>query len=73
MNCPNGCIDCPNPICVCGDNPSIQNQDNLQECIKEKSIDLGQCVVDCKGDQSCEGACVNSFKIQYDECPCQVN
>ena len=72
-NCPNGCKGCPNPICVCGENPSPQNEDNLQECIKEKSIDLGQCIIDCKNDQSCEESCVRLFKDQYEECPCQVN
>ena len=72
LNCPNGCVGCPNPICVCGENPSPQNEDNLQKCMKEKSIDLGQCIIDCNSDQSCEQSCVNSFKIQYDQCPCQV-
>ena len=72
LNCPNGCNGCPNPICVCGENPSPQNEDNLQECKKEKSIDLGQCIIDCKDDQSCEQSCVNLFKALYNECPCQV-
>ena len=71
-NCPNGCNGCPNPICVCGENPSPQNEDNLQECKKEKSIDLGQCIIDCKDDHSCEQSCVNLFKFQYEQCPCQV-
>ena len=72
MNCPNGCIGCLNPICVCGENLSPQNQDNLQECMKEKSIDLGQCIIDCNGNQSCEQSCVSLFKEQYEQCPCQV-
>ena len=72
INCPNGCNGCPNPICVCGENPSPQNKDNLQQCMKEKSIDLGQCIIDCNSDQSCEQSCVNLFKVQYDQCPCQV-
>ena len=72
VNCPNGCDGCPNPICVCDENQSPQNEDNLQQCKKEKSIDLGQCIIDCKNDQSCEQSCVNLFKVRYDECPCQV-
>ena len=72
INCPGGCNDCSNPICVCGENSSSQNEDNLQECMKEKSINLGQCIIDCNGDQSCEDSCVNLFKVQYDQCPCQV-
>ena len=72
MNCPNGCNGCPNPICVCGEKPSPQNEANLKECTKERSIDLGQCIIDCKDHQSCEESCVNLFKAQYNECPCQV-
>ena len=41
--------------------------------MKEKSIDLGQCIIDCNGDQSCEQSCVTLFKYQYEKCPCQVN
>ena len=72
VNCPNGCNGCANPICVCGENQSPQNENNLKECKKEKSIDLGQCIIDCKEDQSCEQSCDNLFKAQYEECPCQV-
>ena len=72
MNCPNGCKDCPNPICVCGENPSPQNKDNLASCLKENSIDLGQCIVDCNDNQACETSCVDFFKNQYQKCPCQV-
>ena len=57
---------------MCGVNPSPQNEDNLQQCLKKKSIDLGKCIIDCKNDQSCEQSCVNLFKVRYDECPCQV-
>ena len=59
-------------MCVCGENPTLQNEENLKECLKEKSINLGQCIVDCNGEQTCELSCVNMFKVQYDQCPCQV-
>ena len=72
-HCPNGCLDCPNPICVCGENSSPQNKDNLETCKKEKSIDLGQCIIDCGSDQACENSCVELFKAEYGECPCQVS
>ena len=71
-NCPNGCVDCQNPICVCGENPSPQNKENLETCKNEKSIDLGQCIIDCMNDQDCENTCVDRFKAQYETCPCQV-
>ena len=72
-HCPNGCAGCPNPICVCGDNPTLQNEDNLKTCVRDNSIELGQCILDCNGDQSCELTCVGLFKKQHDTCPCQVN
>ena len=72
-NCPNGCIDCLNPICLCGGNPSQQNKENLETCKKDKSIDLGQCIIDCKNDQGCENKCVEHFKLDYETCPCQVS
>ena len=40
--------------------------------MKEKSIDLGQCILDCNGEKSCEESCVSIFKDQYEQCPCQV-
>ena len=72
MNCPNGCNGCQNPICVCGEKQSPQNKDNLQQCIRKNSINLGQCILDCNNGESCEQECVNLFKTQHEECPCQV-
>ena len=72
VNCPNGCSDCSNPICVCGENPTPQNQLNLETCRKDKSVDLGLCIIECNNDQGCENACVETFKSQYGGCPCQV-
>ena len=72
VNCPNGCSDCPNPICVCGENSTPQNELNLEACKKEKSIDLGSCIIACNNDQGCENSCIETFKTQYDDCPCQV-
>ena len=72
MNCPNGCIGCSNPICVCGENPSPQNEENLKNCKKEKSVEWGECVIECTNNQQCEQSCVESFKEQYESCPCQV-
>ena len=31
------------PMCVCGENPSPQNEHNLEQCKKETSIDLMHC------------------------------
>ena len=57
---------------MCGKNPSPQNEDNLNTCIKENSIELGQCILDCNENKSCEEACVEQFKSDHDNCPCQV-
>jgi len=71
-NCPDGCSGCPNPVCVCGENSTTpQNEENLEKCKLEKSIDLGQCIIDCKNDESCKQSCVNLFEAQYESCPCQ--
>ena len=39
----------------------------------KNSKTLGQCILDCNDDNSCESDCVNTFKIEYSECPCQVS
>ena len=72
VNCPNGCSDCLNPICVCGEKLSSHNEESLRRCMTDKSINLGQCIIDCKNDKVCESSCVELFKSEYEECPCQV-
>ena len=73
--CPNGCEDCPNPICVCGANPSPQNVDNLNNCTSVNSMDLGECILDCTktGNKLCDESCVEDFRTQHQSCPCQVS
>ena len=39
----------------------------------KNSKTLGQCILDCNDDNSCESDCVNTFKNEYSECPCQVS
>ena len=39
----------------------------------KKSKTLGQCILDCNDDNSCEMDCVLTFKNEQSECPCQVN
>ena len=72
LNCPNGCSGCPNLICICGDNPTPQNKQNLETCRNEKSLDLGLCIIECNYDLGCEYSCVDTFKDKYRDCPCQV-
>ena len=75
-NCPNGCAGCRHPICdehpICGGNDTDQNKENLEMCTNEKSIDLGQCIIDCGNNQLCERSCVELFKTEHGKCPCQV-
>ena len=33
---------------------------------------LARCIYDCKDDSACEADCVGHFKIQTDDCPCEV-
>merc|ERR1712117_450440 len=32
---------------------------------------LGQCILDCSDDTSCEASCLTTFKTDHSECPCQ--
>ena len=38
INCSNGCNGCSNPICVCGEHSSPQNQDNLSSIERDKTF-----------------------------------
>ena len=73
-HCPNGCNGCSNPICVCGVNGSPQNEKNLATCKNQRSIDMGDCIVECKyvDVQICQQNCVTNFVTKFDDCPCQV-
>ena len=48
------------------------NDYNIDACLNLTSKTLGQCVLDCKDDSSCETDCVSAFKNEHSECPCQV-
>ena len=49
------------------------NADNQDACLNKTSKTLGQCILDCKDDSSCETTCVSTFKNEHSECPCQVS
>ena len=49
------------------------NDDNLEACFDKTSKTLGQCILDCNDDSTCEAACVSAFKSEHSECPCQVS
>ena len=72
LGCPNGCAGCANPICVCGDQSTPENDENLKNCIGQNSIELGQCILDCDENETCEAGCIKEFKNHHKECPCQV-
>ena len=72
LGCPNGCAGCANPICVCGDQSTPQNDENLKTCIGQNSIELGQCILDCDENETCEADCIKEFKNHHKNCPCQV-
>ena len=48
------------------------NDENLDACLSKTSKTLGQCILDCNNDNSCETDCVSAFKDEHSECPCQV-
>ena len=49
-----------------------KNDDNFDSCFTNNSKSLGQCIIDCNNDSSCEVECVVTFKSEHKECPCQV-
>ena len=88
IDCIDGCNGCDNPICFCNVSQNFNsllskleklvifqddtNEDNLDACLSKTSKTLGQCILDCDNDSSCETACVSAFKDEHSECPCQV-
>ena len=49
------------------------NADNKEACLDKTSRTLGQCILDCNDDSTCETVCVSAFKSEHSECPCQVS
>ena len=70
LNCLDGCLDCPNPICEC---EGKEDDPQWNRCIDANSLTLGRCIHHCDGDQSCENDCVNGFKMKQMDCPCEVS
>ena len=82
-DCIDGCQRCENPICFCNVSENIDllfiinfkddsNADNQEACLDKTSKTIGQCILDCKDDSNCETTCVQIFKNEHSECPCQV-
>ena len=69
MNSPPQCSENINNLIILKD---ATNDDNMEACFSKNSKTLGQCILDCKDDTSCEAACVTTFKDEHSECPCQV-
>ena len=84
IDCIDGCNGCENPICFCDVSWNYQfismlfvfkddsNADNQEACFTKNSKTLGQCILDCNDESTCEAACVSAFKNDHSECPCQV-
>ena len=53
--------------------PTAQNQDNLDNCIRGNSLELGHCYQYCNGNAQCGTSCWEVFKTEYESCPCQVS
>ena len=48
------------------------DDDNFDACVTKNSKNLGQCILTCNDDASCEETCVTTFKEKHSKCPCQV-
>ena len=50
-----------------------KDEDNINACIEKNNNKLGQCILNCDNDSSCETDCVSRFKNDHSKCPCQVD
>merc|ERR1711935_1139757 len=67
--CPDGCSDCTNSICVCAhpdDNPDYVN------CVDWVESVYVECLVSCQaGDVHCLSICGQTYSRMLNECPCE--
>ena len=50
----------------------VTKNENWNSCLDMKGKSLARCIYDCKDDAACETDCVGQFKVQTDDCPCEV-
>ena len=70
IGCPNGCSNCPNPICECNE---LESNADWNRCIDDNGSTLGRCVHACGDDERCELDCLAEFKTRQNSCPCEVS
>ena len=71
IDCIQGCVDCPNPICVCSDRKN--ENDHWNACMDQHGSRWGRCIDKCDGNRICEDDCVVQFKEAKKSCPCEVS
>ena len=50
----------------------VTKNENWNKCLDTNGQRLGRCIYDCKDDEWCEADCVWEFKVETDDCPCEV-
>ncbi|CAG5078362.1 Oidioi.mRNA.OKI2018_I69.PAR.g8966.t1.cds [Oikopleura dioica] len=69
-DCPEGCENCPNSICLCVD---PENNPYTKQCSKAAFTRLDLCLESCYLDKNCMDDCLDNYKEEIDYCPCMKN
>ena len=50
----------------------LESNAQWNNCIDVNGASLGRCVNDCQNESECENSCLDVFKAQQLNCPCEV-
>ena len=50
----------------------LESNAQWNSCIDINGASLGRCVNDCQNESECENSCLDVFKAQQLNCPCEV-
>ena len=67
-DCPNGCEECPNPICKCNE-PQIENS-FYRHCMEVATDDQKRCLMESAANEDAYTECWKEFKVASRKCPC---
>ena len=50
----------------------VTKNENWNKCLDKNGQSLGRCIYDCNDDEWFEADCIWEFKVDTDNCPCEV-
>ena len=50
----------------------VSENANWNKCMDVNGMSLARCIYSCQDNGDCENVCVEQFKTQTDNCPCEV-